>query len=148
MGLYRELPPATELGEHLDCVWSRAVPPGEPAQTQLVLPDACVDIVWAAGQAPFIAGPDTGPVLAELEPGSLIVGARFRPGLAPALLGHAASDLRDARPPLEALWGSRAARRLELASAAGYADQAHMTRECRRLAGLTPVSLLAGRRPR
>jgi AraC-like DNA-binding protein len=30
-----------------------------------------------------------------------------------------------------------------LAFAAGYADQAHLTRECRRLAGLTPAALLA-----
>jgi AraC-like DNA-binding protein len=30
-----------------------------------------------------------------------------------------------------------------LALDAGYADQAHLTRECRRLAGLTPVQLLA-----
>jgi AraC-like DNA-binding protein len=30
----------------------------------------------------------------------------------------------------------------DLALAAGYADQAHMTRECRRLTGLSPVRLL------
>jgi transcriptional regulator GlxA family with amidase domain len=30
-----------------------------------------------------------------------------------------------------------------LAFAAGYADQAHLTRECRRLAGLPPAALLA-----
>jgi len=38
----------------------------------------------------------------------------------------------------------------DLASAAaqlGYADQAHLTRECVRLAGLTPTALLAARRP-
>ena len=38
----------------------------------------------------------------------------------------------------------------DLASAAarlGYADQAHLTRECARLAGLTPIALLAARRP-
>jgi AraC-like DNA-binding protein len=28
----------------------------------------------------------------------------------------------------------------------GYADQAHLTRECARLAGLTPAALLAARR--
>jgi AraC-like DNA-binding protein len=31
----------------------------------------------------------------------------------------------------------------DLALAAGYADQAHMTRECRRVAGLSPVRLLS-----
>jgi AraC-like DNA-binding protein len=30
----------------------------------------------------------------------------------------------------------------ELAAVAGYADQSHLTRECRRLAGGTPTSLL------
>jgi AraC-like DNA-binding protein len=28
----------------------------------------------------------------------------------------------------------------------GYADQAHLTRECARLAGLTPAALVAARR--
>ncbi|GGB64488.1 hypothetical protein GCM10011505_51070 [Tistrella bauzanensis] len=31
----------------------------------------------------------------------------------------------------------------DLAAAAGYADQPHMTRDCRRLAGLPPARLLA-----
>jgi transcriptional regulator GlxA family with amidase domain len=31
----------------------------------------------------------------------------------------------------------------DLAFAAGYADQAHLTRECRRLSGLTPAAMLA-----
>jgi AraC-like DNA-binding protein len=246
MGEYRELPPVSELRDDLACVWFRTVEPGEPGHEQLVLPDACVDIVWTAGRPPVVAGPDTGPVRAVLRPGSVIAGARFRPGRAPALMGRAASDLRNARPALADLWGSRAARRLEesdaagsapamlaalqaalaqrrpdaapverwtdavvrwaahpapvaldrlaehvglgqrhlrrrveerfgygpatlrrvlrlqrqlaaaarhpwslaeLAAAAGYADQAHMTRECRRLAGLTPLGLVGRQRP-
>ena len=35
-----------------------------------------------------------------------------------------------------------------VAAELGYADQAHLTRECARLAGLTPAALLAARRPR
>jgi AraC-like DNA-binding protein len=34
-----------------------------------------------------------------------------------------------------------------VAAELGYADQAHLTRECGRLAGLTPAALLAARRP-
>ena len=34
-----------------------------------------------------------------------------------------------------------------VAAELGYADQAHLTRECGRLAGLTPATLLAARRP-
>ncbi len=47
-------------------------------------------------------------------------------------------------------WADAGAPGGDLASAAarlGYADQAHLTRECVRLAGLTPTALLAARRP-
>jgi AraC-like DNA-binding protein len=240
MGEYRELEPVPVLREHLRCVWYQTVAPAEPVRLQRVLPDACIDVVWLAGQAPQVAGPDTGPVLAELAPGAILVGARFRPGRAPDVLGVPAHELRDAHPELAAVWGEAAARRLrdsdasgsiegmlgrlqdevaarlsdardgdgagpaalvwatgraglsrlgadlglgdrqlrrrveerfgygpvvlrrvlrlqrllalaaphrgslaDLALAAGYADQAHMTRECRRLTGLSPVRLLA-----
>ncbi len=36
----------------------------------------------------------------------------------------------------------------DLAAEAGYADHAHLTRECRRLTGLTPTELLGGRSDR
>jgi AraC-like DNA-binding protein len=36
----------------------------------------------------------------------------------------------------------------DLAAEAGYADHAHLTRECRRLSGLTPTELLGGRSDR
>jgi len=239
MGQYRELEPIPGLREHLSCVWYQAVGADEPSLQQRVLPDACIDIVWQAGHSPNIAGPDTGPVLAVLGAGGILVGARFRPGRAPDVLGVAADELRDAQPELGAIWGDATARRLaesdatgsvgamlrelqaqilataaaardgdvrratlawargragldrlgaelhlghrqlrrrveerfgygpavlrrvlrlqrllalaarhrgslaDLALAAGYADQAHMTRECQRLAGLSPVRLLA-----
>jgi AraC-like DNA-binding protein len=47
-------------------------------------------------------------------------------------------------------WADAGAPGADLASAAarlGYADQAHLTRECARLAGVTPTALLAARRP-
>jgi AraC-like DNA-binding protein len=47
-------------------------------------------------------------------------------------------------------WADAGAPGDDLASAAarlGYADQAHLTRECARLAGVTPAALLAARRP-
>ena len=47
-------------------------------------------------------------------------------------------------------WADAGAPGGDLASVAaelGYADQAHLTRECARLAGLTPTALLAARRP-
>jgi AraC-like DNA-binding protein len=239
MGEYLELEPPPALRDHVRCFWYQTVAADEPPLAQRVLPDACIDVVWPAGGAPLVAGPDTGPQLAPLAPGEIIVGARFLPGRGPDLLGVAAHELRDAQPELAALWGEAAARRLresdaagsvermlaeleaevaarpirvrdgdarraalawarttaslerlgadlrlgdrqvrrrveerfgygpavlrrvlrlqrllglaarrrgplaDLALAAGYADQAHMTRECQRLAGLSPVKLLA-----
>src|SRR5215831_10225350 len=119
MGEYWELEPVPALREHLRCVWYRSVGSDQPARLQRVLPDACIDIVWQAGEAPLIAGPDTGPVLAELAPGRVIVGARFRPGRAPDFLGVAAHELRDAQPELAAIWGEAAARRLFECDATG-----------------------------
>jgi AraC-like DNA-binding protein len=243
MGVYRELAPWPELRGHLVCVWYQAVGPDEGAIRHRVLPDACIDVIWDARAGAHVAGPDTGPFLADLAPGTLFVGARFRPGRAPDLLRVPAQELRDVRPDLAAVWGAAADRRLresdatgsveamldvlqrelagrppagspdpcapatlawaggrsgldrlaadlglgerqlrrrveerfgygpavlrrvlrlqrllalatghpgqlaELALAAGYADQAHMTRECQRLAGLSPARLLADRLP-
>ena len=47
-------------------------------------------------------------------------------------------------------WADAGAPGADLATAAaerGYADQAHLTRECVRLAGVTPAALVAARRP-
>jgi AraC-like DNA-binding protein len=228
---YRE----RRLGAGLECAWVRVGSSG--ASTTRVLPDACVDLVWRAGEGAMLAGPDTGPVLVPTGPGSVIVGIRFGPGAGAGALGLGLEAVRDARVPLatlrpdlaRALPGDleprealdrliraglrlyaggepdravrEAARRLmdprtrvdalaadlglserqlrrrcrtaagygpktlqrvlrfqrfleiadgggELAmhaAEAGYADQAHMTREVRRLAGVAPLALLRER---
>src|SRR5258707_887657 len=43
--------------------------------------------------------------------------------------------------------GAPAADRATAAAELGYADQPHLTRECVRLAGVTPAALVAARRP-
>jgi len=95
----------------------RRVQAGEPPGSGLVVPDACIDIVWLAGQPPQVAGPNTGPVPFLVPPGTTIIGVRFRPGRAPAGLGVPASDLLDSRVPLDAVWNGAAARRLQEAGA-------------------------------
>jgi AraC-like DNA-binding protein len=228
---YRE----RRFGAGLECAWVRVG--SSAATTARVLPDACVDLVWRAGEGAMLAGPDTGPVLVPTRPGSVIAGIRFGPGTGAGALGVGLEAIRDTRVPLAALRpdldralpgdleprealsrlvriGLRlhaggepdravreAARRLvdprtrvdalaaelglserqlrrrcrtaagygpktlqrilrfqrflgiaegggELAmhaAEAGYADQAHMTREVRRLAGVAPVALLRER---
>jgi AraC-like DNA-binding protein len=62
-----------------------------------VLPDACTDLIWQSGVGLFVAGPDTGPAPSASPPGSVFVGARFRPGAGGAALGVPLSELLDLR---------------------------------------------------
>ena len=228
---YRELAPPAELRDTLACVWVRVA--GEPASVR-VLPDACSDLVWRAGEGASVAGPDTGAWLSELPAGAVVVGARFLPGAGGSALGLPLSELRNLRVPLAELapelareldaqlepraafdavagaavrlavtrppdaavrraslmladprarlhtladdlgWSERQLRRrfhasvgygpktlqrvlrfrrflreathapdlARVAAEAGYADQAHLTRDCARLSGLTPSQLV------
>jgi hypothetical protein len=86
-----------------------------------VFPDGCADLVWSRSGGLRIAGPDTGPVVYGPKKLDRII--RFRRFL------HQAGSRREASLA-------------ETAFEVGYADQAHLTRECRRLSGLTPGDLL------
>jgi AraC-like DNA-binding protein len=256
---YRELVPPAALRPSVSCLWVAVVPAGEHRST-VVLPDACVDIIWEQGRGVHVAGPDTGPVPTTSPPGTIMAAVRFAPGaagpalrmpisvllnqrvdagdlgcapaaglarlpgslapdvalrtlteLAGAMTGDGPMDPMAAQAarllghrPVEAEavadhlglserqlrrrcqtsvgYGPATLRRVlrfrrfvswadagqvqdaagdcgdglrhpgeQLAGVAfglGYADQAHLTRECVRLAGVTPAALLAARRPR
>jgi hypothetical protein len=85
---YEEHAPPPSLRRILLCPWSLCVDSDD--HTQLVLPDGCVDIVFIGWSPPIIAGPATRPSTVRLARGTIVVGARFRPGWAPAGLGAAA----------------------------------------------------------
>jgi AraC-like DNA-binding protein len=258
---YRELAPPAALRPSVSCLWVWMVPAGGEAAT-VVLPDACVDLIWEQGKGAYVAGPDTGPVPTVIGRGTVVAGVRFAPGaggpalrmpmsvllnqrvdasdlgsrpavglarrlpgslppdvafgvlaeVAAALVAEGPSDALTAqaarllsRPPVQAetvaghlgvserqlrrrcqasvgygpatlrrvlrfrrfvSWAddgggaggqpggsggglaSDAADLAGVAVALGYADQAHLTRECVRLAGVTPAALVAARRPR
>jgi AraC-like DNA-binding protein len=97
---YREL---LQPDEHIACLWLSDATP-EPRRGR-VLPDACVDVVWIGGRLE-VAGPATGPVLAEVPAGAVAMGVRFRVGAAGAALGLPADELVDSTPALDDLWGS------------------------------------------
>ena len=88
--------------------WQRTVP---AAQTYRVLPDGCMDLIWANGRL-FVAGPDTAAQVVTAAPGDSYIGLRFPPGTGPAVVGVPASELRDQRVPLADLWRSADVRRL------------------------------------
>jgi AraC-like DNA-binding protein len=116
---YRGLAPPPELREHLLSVWTVGPASGG---TETVLPDGSIDIVWPEGQGPIVAGPDTGPVPSTRPPRSTVVGASFRPGAAPAMLGIPADRLRDLRVPLSEAWGRDAERLQTSLDGAGSAS--------------------------
>ncbi|HEY1370483.1 MAG TPA: helix-turn-helix domain-containing protein [Gaiellaceae bacterium] len=230
---YAEWSPTAWLADRIACTWTSSVPAGEPPRESVVLPDACMDLIWD-GSRLFVAGPDVSAVAVVQPPGSRLVGIRFRPGAAPGFLGapasefvdedialadlrrtdaheleerlHAATSVEVARATLERAvartdpidpavgavvrllargrcepladsiglserqlrrrctaalgYGPKTLERIVrlrrflrlaearpedglayLAALAGYADQAHLTRECVRLAGATPRAL-------
>ncbi len=90
-------------------LWTRTAGPATE-RARPVLPDGCMDLIWADGHL-LVAGPDTRAYV----PGETAVryaGIRFAPGDAPAFFGVPARELRDRRVALGALWGEAEARRL------------------------------------
>src|SRR5215217_3370862 len=93
---YREHAAPAALAGWLECIWERRGLPGAPVR---VLPDGCIDLLWLERTGTFVVGANTTAFLTVLKPGEHAVGARFRPGAAPALLGVAAEEVRDVRVP-------------------------------------------------
>lgn len=239
---YAEWPAPAALRGSVACLWAQVTVSGT-GRAGLVLPDGCTDLIWEQGRGAFVAGPDTGPVPTVMAPGTVILGARFRPSAGGPALGIPLSELRDKRVDLIDLrpgeagrlpgtldpdtaavrvlevtaalvvgaapdhaaaraahllrdprasvddvaaevglslrqlrrrchaaigYGPKTLQRVlrfrrfvsridardtpvldlaALAAEAGYADQAHLTRECGRLSGLTPVVLAMQRTP-
>ncbi|MEV4398492.1 DUF6597 domain-containing transcriptional factor [Nonomuraea sp. NPDC049607] len=94
--MYAERHPGDDLAGRVVCVWQQV---SEGDTTQLVVPDACVDLVWGPGGL-FVAGPDTGPVPTPMAAGDTFVGVRFRPGAVGAVFGVPVHELLDRRVPL------------------------------------------------
>jgi AraC-like DNA-binding protein len=93
---YRELPPPAALRTSVSCLWVAVVPPGQ-ARSTVVLPDACVDLIWEQGKGAYVAGPDTGPSPAVSPPGTVMAAVRFAPGAAGPALRMPMSELLDQR---------------------------------------------------
>jgi AraC-like DNA-binding protein len=108
---YREYPPPLPVAGHLLRLWEQTVVGSRDEFTQLVLPDGCIDIVAINEEAPFVVGPWTQAFVARFSPGTIIVGARFHPGVGPSLLGLPATALLNQSVALTDLWGGPASAR-------------------------------------
>jgi AraC-like DNA-binding protein len=105
---YFERPPASPLAGELACTWTADV----GGDTRTLIPDACLDVLWVDDGSLFLCGPETTAWTFTLPPSTAAVGVRFRPGVAPGVLGLDASELRNTRVRLEQLWGDGPTRRL------------------------------------
>ncbi len=100
---YREFRAPGSLAEYVLCFWTQAID-SRAEFAQRVLPDCCVDVMLV-NDVPTVVGPWTEPFLANLAPGTRILGARCHPGLASSLLGVPASELLNRSAPLSDVWG-------------------------------------------
>ncbi|MFD6277799.1 DUF6597 domain-containing transcriptional factor [Streptomyces sp. NPDC060209] len=103
---------ASRFGGAVLWTWSGPRDPARP-----VLPDGCMDLLWAGGRL-LVAGPDTHAFTPAAVLSGSCAGIRFAPGTAPALLGVPAHELRDRRVPLDSLWSGNEVRRLTERTAA------------------------------
>ena len=78
---YREFPVPASLANHFLCFWKQVII-GSGEYAHLVLPDACIDIVFVSDDPPIVVGPWTDPFVVRFPAGTKIVGARLLPGLA------------------------------------------------------------------
>jgi len=103
-----------------------------------VLPDGCMDLIWASDGTLLVAGPDTTAFVTRGFPGTTVTGIRFAPGFAPNLLRVPAHELRDCRVPLDAVIPAGAARRLA-AKLSGASDPAGVLEDSALAVDSTPA---------
>ena len=87
-------------------VWERA----DDGSARIV-PDGCTDLIWT-GDDLMVAGPDTTAHVSTISSGKRFVAIRFPPGLGPSVFRTPATELRDRRVPLDAIWPAGDVRRL------------------------------------
>jgi AraC-like DNA-binding protein len=95
------------LADHVVAVWMRRGTEHASAPLRVV-PDGSADIIWhddGGSVTTLVAGPDTKAQMAPLAAGSRMVGVRFAPGVANAVLGIPLDELCNLRVPLGELWG-------------------------------------------
>lgn len=102
---YVERPSVRALVGLVSSVWVQLVRDDAAPYEQRHIPNGSVELSCILGSNPRVVGPLTEPLIEILPPGTAVVGLRFRPGAASAVLGLPASELTDQIVPADALWG-------------------------------------------
>jgi AraC-like DNA-binding protein len=92
--VYVERAPVAALAGIVSSAWIQRA--GGVPYVQRNVPNGSVELRCSVGSAPRVVGPLTAPSVDVLAPGETVVGLRFHPGAAPAVLGTPASELVDA----------------------------------------------------
>jgi AraC-like DNA-binding protein len=151
---YVERPPIPALAGLVSSVWIQQIAPDAPAYTQRNIPSGAVELVCCVGAVPRVVGPLTEAFVEVMAPGTTVVGLRFHPGAAPAVLALPASELVDLAVEVNELWGSPAVALGEVVDAAGSPEEAlaglqrHVAARLSATAGPDPLISEAVRRLR
>jgi AraC-like DNA-binding protein len=121
---YRERPPAPAAAAYVSTAWVQLVDHGAAAYTHRTVPHGSIELSVEVGALPRVVGPQTGPVIETLAPGTTVVGVRFQPGAAPAVLGLPASELVDRDVAWDEIPGRSAVEVGEAVAAAPSPEQA------------------------
>lgn len=99
--------------------------------TGSVVPDGAVDVIWTAGRAPFVAGPDRTPRPSGMAAGRRVVGVRLRTGIAAAVLRDTVDGATGRAVALDEIWSRSDVDRLahELGKADGDRERARALAE-------------------
>jgi len=102
---YREYAPPERLRPYVECFWSIEAEESIPAYP--VLPDGCVDIVFAPDRGLDIVGTMTHARNFAIDTDAPQVGVRFRPGMALGFVRAPGSQTTDRLVPLAETWGAK-----------------------------------------
>lgn len=117
---YRERLPAPQVADQVASVWIQEVAAGGAAYEHRTVPNGSTEISWVVGaDVVDVTGAHRQPRVGRLAPGTTVIGIRFRPGVAPSILGPPASELVDSHVEVDRLWGREAATLPERLAEAG-----------------------------
>jgi AraC-like DNA-binding protein len=112
--MYRERLAAAPARADLACVWMQSSGDDSRGYEHRTVPNGSVEVAYRLGTNQItVTGPQREPTTSRLEPGTTIVGVRFRPGAAAPIVGVPASELLSRTVGLEELWGRPAVRLAE-----------------------------------
>jgi AraC-like DNA-binding protein len=106
---YVERSPVPALRELVSSVWVQQVGRAAAPYVHRRIPNGAVELVCTVGSAPRVIGPLTEPLVELLEPGSTVVGLRFRPGAFRVVAGRPVAELVGHALDAEEWWGRSAA---------------------------------------